>query len=286
MFNLRQQLPHYLRLMRFDKPIGILLLLWPTLWALWIAAHGVPRLKILIIFIIGVVVMRAAGCIVNDYADRDIDKYVQRTHKRPLTSGTVTVTEASGLFVILCLIALGLVLLLNKLVIGLAVVGILLAVIYPFLKRFTHLPQLWLGVAFSWGIPMVFAAQTGHVPSIAWLLFLTAVLWPIAYDTQYAMVDREDDFKIGVKSTAILFGRYDRLMIGLLQFAFIGLFIVLGLLLQLNFWFYLGVILATGLLVYQQILLHDRVPKNCFKAFLNNNWVGLVIFVGLLFSYI
>ena len=286
MINLRHQAPYYFRLMRFDKPIGIFLLLWPTLWALWLAASGIPSFKILVIFILGVVIMRAAGCIVNDFADRSIDKYVQRTQLRPLAIGTVGTVEAIVLFGILCLFALGLVMLLNRLALELALVGIVLVIIYPFLKRVTHLPQFWLGFTFSWSIPMVFAAEQGDMPAIAWLLFTTAVFWPIAYDTQYAMVDREDDLRVGVKSTAILFGCYDRLIIALLQGEMLLLFSTVGARLKLNYWFYLGLVAAFGLMIYQQVLIYYRKPENCLAAFRNNNWVGLVIFLGIFLAYI
>lgn len=287
MINLRHQAPYYFRLMRFDKPIGILLLLWPTLWALWLAANGIPSFKTLIIFILGVVVMRAAGCIMNDFADRNIDKYVQRTQFRPLTTGAVGTIEAIALFGILCLFALGFVVLLNRFTLELAIVGILLVVIYPFLKRVTHLPQFWLGLSFSWSIPMAFTAeQRGGVSTTAWILFMTGVCWVMAYDTQYAMMDREDDLKVGVKSTAILFGRYDRLTIALLQGGMLLLLSTLGRRLQLNYWFYLGLLAALGLMIYQQTLICHRKPENCFAAFRNNNWVGLVIFLGIFFSYI
>ena len=287
MIDLRHQAPYYFRLMRFDKPIGIFLLLWPTLWALWLAADGIPSFKILTVFILGVVVMRAAGCIMNDFADRNIDRYVQRTQFRPLTTGVVGTVEAIVLFGVLCLFALGFVLLLNRVVLKLAMVGIVLVVIYPFLKRVTHLPQFWLGLTFSWSIPMAFTAeQRGSMPTIAWLLFMTAICWAIAYDTQYAMVDREDDLKVGVKSTAILFGRYDRLMIALLQGGMLLLFGILGKRLQLNCWFYLGLLAALGLMIYQQMLIRYRKPENCFAAFCNNNWVGLIIFLGIFLAYV
>lgn len=286
MISLRHQAPYYFRLMRFDKPIGIFLLLWPTLWALWLAAGGLPSFKILAVFILCVVIMRAAGCIVNDFADRNIDKYVQRTKWRPLATGTVGTVEAIVLFGILCLFAFGLAVLLNRLALELAMVEIVLVVIYPFLKRVTHLPQFWLGLTFSWSIPMAFAVEQGGIPAIAWLLFVTAVLWPIAYDTQYAMVDREDDLKVGVKSTAILFGRYDRLMIALLQGGILLLFGILGARLKLNYWFYLGLLAALGLMIYQQVLIRYRKPEDCFAAFHNNNWVGLVVFLGIFLAYI
>lgn len=284
--NWRIQIPMYLRLMRFDRPIGILLLLWPTLWALWIAGKGIPNLLVLIVFILGVILMRAAGCIINDFADRKIDSYVARTKKRPLATGQVSGKEAITLAVSLCLIAFGLVLLLNSLTIFLAIIGIMLAIVYPFLKRYTHLPQFVLGLAFSWGIPMAFAAQMGGVPLLAWILFISAVLWCVVYDTQYAMVDREDDIKIGVKSSAILFGRYDRFIMGILQATMLLLLSSLGVLLKLNSWYYLGLICAAGLMIYQQYLLQDREPQQCFRAFLNNNWVGFLVFMGILFGFL
>ncbi len=276
---------HYFKLMRLHKPIGIFLLLWPTLWALWIAADGFPPLTILVIFVVGVVVMRSAGCIINDITDRKFDAHVNRTKDRPLANGTVSVRRAMILFFILCIVALGLVLLLNRLTLALALVAILFAIIYPFLKRWTHWPQVGLGIAFSFSIPMAFAAQLNHVPPIAWLLFIAAVLWTIAYDTQYAMVDRKDDLKIGVKSTAILFGQYDRVIIFGLQTVMMFLMIVLGFFLQFNAWFYVGLLAAAALMIYQYFLTRHREPARCFQAFRNNNWVGLVIFVGIVLSY-
>lgn len=283
--NLFRRISHYFFLMRFDKPIGIFLLLWPTLWALWIATHGHPSLKLASIFITGVIIMRSAGCVINDCVDRNIDKHISRTKDRILVKKIISLPEALGLFIFLCFIAFGLVLLLNRLTLKLAILGILLVVIYPFLKRFTHLPQLWLGVAFSWSIPMVFAAQQGNIPLIAWFLFIPAIVWPITYDTQYAMVDRDDDLKVGVKSTAILFGHYDRILIALLQ---IGMLIMLGILgcyLSFNYLFYLGLLAAFGLMVYQHVLIRQRDPKRCLKAFRNNNWVGFFIFLGIFLAY-
>ena len=286
MINLRRQLLHYLCLMRFDRPIGILLLLWPTLWALWIATHGHPSLKLVIIFILGVVIMRAAGCVINDFVDRNIDKHIRRTQNRPLTIGVVSAPEAIGLFIFLCFIALGLVLLLNRLALELAILAVLLSFIYPFLKQFTYLPQLCLGVAFSWSIPMVFAAQTGNVPMVAWFLFLPAVIWSIAYDTQYAMADREDDSKVGVKSTAILFGNYDRIIITLLQIAMLVILSILGWYLDLNYLFYTaGLLVSFGLMIYQNVLIRRREPKRCLEAFYNNNWVGFFIFLAIFLAY-
>lgn len=276
----------YLQLMRFNKPIGILLLLWPTLWALWIAASGWPNVHILIVFVLGVVVMRAAGCVINDIADRHIDEKVKRTKTRPLAQKIISLKEALVLFFVLILIAFILVALLNSLSIILAAIGVLLATIYPFLKRHTHLPQAWLGIAFSWGIPMAFAAQTQQFPPLAaWLLFLANLCWVIAYDTEYAMVDREDDLKAGVKSTAILFGTYDRLYIPLLQLFMIALLICVGIILNIKVWFYTGLLGSILFMCYQNFLIRHRKSTSCFQAFLNNHWIGLSVFVGIFFSY-
>lgn len=285
MINLRRRLFHYFCLMRFDKPIGVFLLLWPTSWALWIATQGHPPLKLVIIFILGVIIMRAAGCVINDFADRNIDKQLCRTQNRPLTTGTVSISEAIGLFIFLCFIALVLVLLLNRLAFELAIPGMLLTIIYPFLKRFTHLPQLCLGISFSLSILMVFAAQQENIPMIAWLLFFPAMIWPIAYDTQYAMADREDDLKVGVKSTAILFGYYDRIIIALIQMSMLIMLSILGKYLSFNYLFYLGLIVAFGLMSYQHVLIRRREPRQCLKAFRNNNWVGFFIFLSIFFAY-
>ena len=285
MISLRQQIPHYLRLMRFDKPIGIFLLLWPTLWAIWIASQGTPSFKISIIFLCGIIVMRAAGCIMNDFVDRHLDKHVQRTQMRPLVTGLVSTSEAVILFFIFVLVALMLVLLLNRLSIELSVIGCFLTIVYPFLKRFTYFPQLWLGITFSWGIPMAFAATTGQISIVSWLLFFIATLWLIAYDTQYAMVDREDDVKVGIKSMAVLFGRYDRIIIALFQVSVLIMFGVLGWYLRFNYLFYFGLLVAFGLMSYQQFLIHYRNPSDCLSAFRNNNWVGFSIFLGILMSY-
>ncbi len=272
----------YWRLMRFDKPIGILLLLWPTLWALWIAGQGQPHLYILTIFIVGVILMRAAGCIINDIADRHFDHQVQRTKNRPLATQTIPLKNALLLFSLLSLLAGGLVLLLNPLTIALAVIGLIIAIIYPFMKRITYWPQAFLGLAFAWGIPMAFAAEKNDVPAIAWWLFATTALWIIVYDTQYAMVDRSDDVKIGVKSTAILFGKQDKIIIGILQTAVLISLLLFAHHLNLNFNFYLGWGCALILAIYQQFLIRHRDPHACFKAFLNNHWFGFAIFIGFL----
>ncbi|HAZ53474.1 MAG TPA: 4-hydroxybenzoate octaprenyltransferase [Franconibacter helveticus] len=275
----------YHRLMRTDKPIGALLLLWPTLWALWVATPGVPPLWILAVFVAGVWLMRAAGCVVNDYADRKFDGHVKRTANRPLPSGAVTEKEAKNLFVVLVLLSFALVLTLNLMTILLSVAALALAWMYPFMKRYTHLPQVVLGAAFGWSIPMAFSAVSESVPLSCWLMFLANILWAVAYDTEYAMVDRDDDVKIGVKSTAILFGRYDKLIIGLLQIAVLGLMAVIGWLNGLGMAFYLSMVVAAALFVYQQKLIAGRDRDACFKAFLNNNYVGLALFIGLAVSY-
>ncbi|OOB87164.1 4-hydroxybenzoate polyprenyltransferase [Leclercia adecarboxylata] len=275
----------YHRLMRTDKPIGALLLLWPTLWALWVATPGLPPLWILAVFVAGVWLMRAAGCVVNDYADRKFDGHVKRTANRPLPSGDVTEKEARTLFVVLILLSFLLVLTLNTMTILLSVAALALAWVYPFMKRYTHLPQVVLGAAFGWSIPMAFAAVSESVPLSCWLMFLANILWAVTYDTQYAMVDRDDDLKIGIKSTAILFGRQDKLIIGILQIAVLGLMVGIGYLNQLNGAFYAAVAAAGVLFIYQQKLIANREREACFKAFLNNNYVGLVLFLGLAVSY-
>ncbi|MFZ4254895.1 4-hydroxybenzoate octaprenyltransferase [Enterobacter ludwigii] len=275
----------YHRLMRTDKPIGALLLLWPTLWALWVATPGVPPLWILGVFIAGVWLMRAAGCVVNDYADRKFDGHVKRTAHRPLPSGQVTEKEARTLFIVLVLLSFLLVLTLNTMTILLSVAALALAWVYPFMKRYTHLPQVVLGAAFGWSIPMAFAAVSESVPLSCWLMFLANILWAVAYDTQYAMVDRDDDLKIGIKSTAILFGRHDKLIIGILQVAVLALMVTMGYLNGLTWAFYWAVLVAGMLFVYQQKLIAKREREACFKAFMNNNYVGLVLFLGLAMSY-
>lgn len=274
------------QLMRLDKPIGIYLLLWPTLWALWVAAQGMPDWNLLIIFVLGVTMMRSAGCVINDFADRNLDGHVARTKQRPLPSGRVTSQEALLLFVSLCLIAFVLVLFTNLQTVLLSFAGAALAAIYPFMKRYTYFPQVVLGAAFSWGIVMAFSAQTGEVPRQAWLIYFINLIWTVAYDTLYAMTDREDDLKIGIKSTAVLFGDADKLIVGGLQ-----LLVLLGLLLlgaqqQLGLSYYLGVAAAAVTFGYQQYLIRDRDPQACFVAFLNNHWAGALVFTGLLLDYL
>lgn len=275
------RLPDFLHLMRLDRPIGTWLLMWPTLWALWIAAEGVPSREVLLIFVAGVYLMRAAGCVVNDYADRHFDGHVKRTRDRPLATGRISEREAKGLFITLVVAAFVLVCFTNLYTALLSVGGVILAFIYPFMKRYTHLPQLFLGAAFSWAIPMAFGAVRQEVPLEAWLLFAANVAWTVAYDTQYAMVDRDDDVKIGIKSTAVLFGRADKLMIGVLQLTTLALMAWVGALLALGGFFWLGLAAMAAIFVYQQWLIQDRSRERCFRAFLNNHWAGLVAFAGL-----
>ncbi|MFO6425171.1 4-hydroxybenzoate octaprenyltransferase [Motilimonas sp. KMU-193] len=271
----------YIQLTRFDRPIGSLLLLWPTCWALWSAAQGLPDLWVLVVFVLGVFLMRSAGCVINDFADRKVDGHVSRTKHRPMPSGTVNSKEALTLFGVLCLAAFALVLTLNTKTILLSFAALALAFCYPFMKRYTHLPQLVLGLAFSWAIPMAYAAQTNALPASLWLLFIANVTWTIAYDTMYAMVDRDDDLKIGIKSTAILFGRFDKLITGLLQALTLVCLLAFAWLTQAGASFYWGLLVAAGLFVYQQNLISARQGPDCFRAFLNNNYVGLAIFVGI-----
>lgn len=281
-----QRLIAYCQLMRLDRPIGSLLLLWPTLWALWIAGQGRPEPTIVLIFVAGVFIMRAAGCVINDYADRHYDPHVARTRNRPLASKRLTVGEALALFICLSLAALALVLLLNPFTIQLSLIGLFLAISYPFFKRFTHLPQLYLGVAFAWGIPMAFAAITESLPPVAWLLLLANVAWVLAYDTIYAMVDRKDDLRIGVRSTAILAGRYDRLMVLSGHLLCLAVLALVGWQLGLNGFYYAGLGGALAIAAYQQLLIWERREDRCFPAFLNNTWFGAVVFVGLVLAYL
>ncbi|MDT8893285.1 4-hydroxybenzoate octaprenyltransferase [Halomonas sp. I1] len=279
------RLPDFLHLTRLDRPIGTWLLMWPTLWALWMAAQGVPERKIVLVFVAGVYLMRAAGCVVNDYADRHFDGHVKRTRNRPLATGRISEREAKGLFVTLVLLAFALVWLTNPFTVMLSVGGVFLAFIYPFMKRYTHLPQVFLGAAFSWGIPMAFGAVLGHVPAEAWLLLAANVAWTVAYDTEYAMVDRDDDLKIGIKSTAVLFGRADKLMIGLLQLVTLALLAKVGHALELGLFFWLGLAAMAATFVHQQRLIRDRDRDRCFQAFLNNHWSGLLVFAGIGLSW-
>lgn len=278
------RVPDFLQLMRLNRPIGTWLLMWPTLWALWVAAEGIPGRNVLLIFIAGVYLMRAAGCVVNDYADRHFDGHVKRTRNRPLATGRISEGEAQALFLILVMAAFVLVWFTNLFTVMLSLVGVVLAFIYPFMKRYTHLPQLFLGAAFSWAIPMAFGAVLGQVPFEAWLLFAANIAWTMAYDTQYAMVDRDDDLKIGIKSTAVLFGRADRLMIGLLQGLTLLLLAWAGLRLGLGGFFWLGLAAMAATFVHQQFLIRHRERDPCFQAFLNNHWSGLLVFAGIALS--
>jgi len=282
----KQKLQAYAQLMRIDKPIGTLLLLWPTLWALWIAAQGFPDFSVLLVFTVGVFLMRSAGCVINDFADRKIDGFVERTKQRPLPSGRATSREAICLFLILATISFVLVLTQNNLTIQLSFVGIVLAFFYPFMKRFTYLPQFVLGLAFSWAIPMAYAAQANELPAVVWVLFTINILWTIAYDTLYAMVDRDDDLKIGVKSSAILFAEYDKLIVGLLQLTFLLLLLLLGWMEALNSIYFFGLSVVLALFIRQQLEIKEREKKACFKAFLDNNYVGLTVFIALFLSYL
>ena len=283
--NLKQRLPVFLRLMRFDRPAGTLFLLWPTLWALWLSSGGPPTLKNFIIFTFGVVLMRAAGCVINDIADRKIDGHVERTRDRPIPSGSISTQEALVIFFILCAGALTLVMFTNNLTLKLSCIGAALTASYPFMKRYTHLPQVFLGAAFAWSVPMVFAAVTNQIDSMLWWLYSAIVMWTIAYDTFYAMVDRADDLKIGVKSTAILFGKMDRVITACLQVAVLMLLTITGVFFERGEWFYCSLIAAAALFVYQQYIIRNSDKRGCFKAFLNNNYVGAVIFIGLALDY-
>ena len=275
----------YWFLTRMHKPIGSLLLLWPMYWALWIASHGRPDILVFIVFTLGVVLMRSAGCVINDYADRKIDPHVSRTKERPLATGQVSSTEALQLFFVLLFISLLLVLLMNTLTLYLSLGAVLLAALYPFTKRHTHLPQIFLGMAFGWAVPMVFAAQTNSVPPLAWLIFVAAVIWAVVYDTMYAMVDRDDDLKIGVKSTAILFGELDKVLIGFFQLLFFIALIMIGQKAELGTPYFVTVFVALMFAVYHQMLIKDREPAKCMVAFLNNNWLGFTVFLGIAIDY-
>lgn len=280
------RLREYVRLTRLNRPIGIYLVMWPMLWALWIAATGKPDGLVFAVLFVGTILMRSAGCAINDYADRHIDGHVSRTRERPLAAGTIQPREAIGVFVTLSLLSFALVLMMNRLTIQLSFIGILLAIAYPFTKRYTHLPQAVLGVAFGWAIPMAFAAQANALPAVAWLMFTGNIFWSLIYDTMYAMADREDDLKIGVKSSAILFGRYDRLIIGILQLFMLLIFILVGILLQMGIWYYLGLLAASGFGLYEQYLIRDRDARRCFQAFLNNHYLGAAIFIGIVLHYL
>ena len=279
------QLRNYGRLMRIDKPIGLWLLLWPTLWALWIAGDGNPDQGLFVVFVLGVFVMRSAGCVLNDFVDRKIDPYVERTRDRPIASGAVAPFEALTLFVALGLIAIGLATMLNQPARMLAIVGAALTIVYPFIKRFVSIPQFILGAAFGWAVPMAFAAQTGELPQIAWVVFGAALIWAVIYDTFYAMVDREDDLKIGVKSTAILFGDADLFIIAGMQAVMLAALVFVGLRAELGFWYFLSLAVSACLMARHQWLARRREREGCFQAFLQNHYIGLVVFIGILLHY-
>jgi 4-hydroxybenzoate polyprenyltransferase len=288
----RQALPQllathadYARMMRLDRPVGTLLLLWPTLWALWIASAGKPQTQILVVFVLGVVLMRAAGCVINDYADREFDPHVKRTKDRPLAAGRISPAEALLLFAVLSVMALILALQLNRLTLLLAIAGAFLAVTYPFIKRFLSVPQLYLGLSFGWGIPMAFAAQQEAIPRVAWLLFIANLLWVTAYDTIYAMVDRDDDMKIGLRSTAIMFGESDRHIIAVLQAMAVLSLALVGRMMHFGGWYRAGLLLGVGLFVYHLWLIRERDRDACFRAFRINQYFGMAIFAGIVLNY-
>lgn len=281
MANIQERLTQYERLMRLDKPIGILLLLWPTLWGLWIATQGHPRVVVLVVFLLGTLLMRSAGCVVNDVADRNFDRYVERTRERPLAAGTVSVKEALWLAVFLVFLSFLLLLVLNGLTMALAVPALLLTVTYPFTKRFFAIPQAYLGVAFGFGIPMAFAAETNQVPLLAWILLVANVFWAMAYDTEYAMVDREDDLRIGIKTSAITFGRYDVAFVMACYAAMLVILVLTGVMLNFGLFYFGGLLVAAQLAFYHYTLIKGRDRALCFKAFLHNTWMGAIIFLGI-----
>lgn len=283
--HLQAHYKDYLALIRFDRPIGTYLLLWPTLWALWLASEGLPDIKLLVIFSLGTFLMRSAGCVINDFADRKLDGHVKRTENRPLAAGRLTAKQALWFFTALCALAFVLVLFTNLLTIALSFVAVLLASIYPFMKRYTHLPQLVLGAAFSFSIPMAFAATVNELPKGLWLFYLASCLWIVVYDTFYAMVDRDDDIKMGAKSTAILFAEDDKRITAVLQLCTLFILLLAGNSFGLGYWYYASLMVSAGLFAYQQRLIKDRLRDPCFKAFLNNNWVGMTIFIGIALHY-
>jgi len=284
--RLGRRLEEYIRLSRLNRPIGIWLLMWPMLWALWIASNGRPSPRVLIIFMLGTIAMRSAGCVINDFTDRHVDPFVRRTRDRPLAARRVNPFEALALSAVFAGAALWLVTRLDPVTVRLSVVGALLAVSYPLLKRFFPLPQFYLGLAFGWAVPMAFSAQMGSVPRLGWVLFLTAVLWAGIYDTLYAMVDRDDDAKIGVKSSAILFADMDKLLIGVMQAMMLFALMLIGRTLKFGEWYLAGLVAVAVLFLYQQWLIRDRDPAACLRAFLNNHYVGMAIFLGILFEYL
>ena len=284
---LKEKLDLYEKLMRLDKPIGILLLLWPTLWGVWLSGAGRPDWVVVLVFVLGTVLMRSAGCVINDYADRDFDRHVERTKERPLTAGRVTTKEALALFAVLSLLAFALVLMLgNRLVIWMSIPAVFLAASYPFTKRFLAIPQAYLGIAFGFGIPMAYAAHLGSVPAVAWALLLANVFWAVAYDTEYAMVDREDDLKIGIKTSAITFGRFDVAAVMLCYGATLAILAAVGVSLQMGAAYYVGLLVAAAIMGVHYTWIRGRERMACFKAFLHNNYVGLAIFAGIVVDYL
>jgi len=283
---LKARLDAYERLMRLDKPIGVLLLLWPTLWAVWIAARGRPEFTVVWVFVLGTVLMRSAGCVFNDLADMHYDAHVKRTRERPLVTGEVGRAEALALALVLCAAAFAMVVLcLNRLTVWLSMVALAVAATYPFFKRFFAVPQAYLGIAFGFGIPMAFAAQSGHVPAVAWWMLAANIFWAIAYDTEYAMVDRDDDLRIGIRTAAITFGRFDVMAVMLCYAATLGVFVAVGMRLGLGVYYYLGLAGAAGLMGYHYVLIRERERLRCFYAFLHNNWIGAAIFLGIAADY-
>ena len=283
--SFKEKFTLYIKLMRLDKPVGILLLLWPTLWALWLSSDGIPSIKILFIFMLGVVIMRSAGCVINDFADRDIDGYVRRTNSRPIPNGEISPREAIFIFLFLSMLAFSLVAFTNTLTLKLSFIGVFLAAIYPFMKRYTNLPQIFLGAAFAWSIPMSFAAVTNKIDDGLWFLYLAVVIWAVTYDTFYAMADRADDLKIGIKSTAILFGEMDLRITACLQLLVLILLTMTGEYFQRGIWFFMSLVCVIALFIYQQYIIRNREAANCLSAFVNNNYVGLIIFIGLALDY-
>lgn len=283
--GIAMQLRNYVALMRLDKPIGVWLLLWPTLWALWLAGEGHPDPGVFLVFMLGVVIMRSAGCVLNDFADRNIDPYIERTRTRPIASGAVAPMEAVTLFVALALIAVGLAAMLNRPAQLLAIIAAALTIIYPFIKRFVSIPQFVLGAAFGWAVPMAFAAQTGDTPQLAWLVFGTALIWAVIYDTFYAMVDRADDLKVGVKSTAILFGDADLFVIAGLQVLMLIALVFIGNMAELGIWYFGAVGVSAIIMAYHQWLARERKPADCFRAFLHNHYIGMIVFIGIVLHY-
>lgn len=281
-----ERLKHYIALTRLNRPIGILLLLWPTLWALWISSAGHPDVIVLVVFVLGTVLMRSAGCAINDYADRDFDAHVKRTAGRPLAAKKISTKEALSVAAILALIAFLLVLLfLNRLTLYLSFAALFLAISYPFTKRFLAMPQAYLGIAFGFGIPMAFAAQTGSVPALAWWMLLANIFWTLAYDTEYAMVDRDDDVKIGIKTTALLFGRYDVAIVMACYAAMLAILVAIGNAVGLGWPYFTGLVVACGIALFHYTLIRERLREQCFKAFLHNNWLGFAVFCGVMVDY-